>query len=653
MLKRRQVRKLSQKNQSWKKVGARAGLCGGKLTARCKPWPGVTIRGSDAAQVAASSENQWIFWYGEHKVSEVQLSRLQSFDSGFSKSFKLGSGNTYTKAVVEALSDCWELLAETQATKNQKLPEDIDQFLDWARQHFTDEKSILPEGRVSKFVSAKLAYIVETINNAEESTDFEEDDDDEDFQKKKQPSKSKKVVHQPKQPSRDKAAAKVRAQDLEIEDICLACGFEKTPESNIRPHPLFIGGLCDECLEVIRSTAFSYGADGCMSYCAICGGGGSLLVCDKENCGRTYCTDCLVELGSDDVVTAVEECDPWSCFLCEPATFPDLLIKRRQDSQQRLLEIFQKPSILHNVPKITEGSKLRVLSLFDGIGTAKVVLENLNLDIEAYYSVEIEDDAIQVVRRHHGDVHQLGDIRSLTEEKLAELGRIDLLVGGSPCNDLACVNPARKGLYDATGTGILFFDFYRILMTLMSIQPGHSVFWLFENVVHMNKETKATISRFLECEPVKLDAGYFSAQSRNRYFWGNIPGMYEPVAEDIKALRITLQDVLSEGREAVVPKIRTVTTRGASLLQGRNEDTHAVVMNGQSDKLWPTELEKVFGFPEHYTDVGNLAPGKRQKLLGRSWCVPVVEHLLKPLTKLFVMKPLPKIQCSCHKNNIQ
>ena len=35
-------------------------------------------------------------------------------------------------------------------------------------------------------------------------------------------------------------------------------------------------------------------------------------------------------------------------------------------------------------------------------------------------------------------------------------------------------------------------------MTLMSRQPNHSVLWLFENVVHMNKETKETISRFLE-----------------------------------------------------------------------------------------------------------------------------------------------------------
>lgn len=61
-----------------------------------------------------------------------------------------------------------------------------------------------------------------------------------------------------------------------------------------------------------------------------------------------------------------------------------------------------------------------MLSLFDGIGTAKVVLDNLKLDVEVYYSFEIEDDCIQVVNLNHGDcVVQLGDIRDLTEEKVS------------------------------------------------------------------------------------------------------------------------------------------------------------------------------------------------------------------------------------------
>lgn len=68
------------------------------------------------------------------------------------------------------------------------------------------------------------------------------------------------------------------------------------------------------------------------------------------------------------------------------------------------------------------------MSLFDGIGTAKVVIDNLNLDIEVYYSVEIEEDAIQVVDLNHGDsVIHLGDIRSLTEEKVCEAYALPLI----------------------------------------------------------------------------------------------------------------------------------------------------------------------------------------------------------------------------------
>lgn len=36
-----------------------------------------------------------------------------------------------------------------------------------------------------------------------------------------------------------------------------------------------------------------------------------------------------------------------------------------------------------------------------------------------------------------------------------EWGPFDLVIGGSPCNDLSIVNPARKGLYGRdTGLGL-------------------------------------------------------------------------------------------------------------------------------------------------------------------------------------------------------
>lgn len=46
-------------------------------------------------------------------------------------------------------------------------------------------------------------------------------------------------------------------------------------------------------------------------------------------------------------------------------------------------------------------------------------------------------------------------------------------------------------------------------------------------------------------------------------------------------------------------------------------------------------LRRIFGFPLHYTDVSNMGRGARQKLLGRSWSVPVIRHLFSPLKDYF------------------
>ena len=55
-----------------------------------------------------------------------------------------------------------------------------------------------------------------------------------------------------------------------------------------------------------------------------------------------------------------------------------------------------------------------------------------------------------------------------------------------------------------------------------------------------------------------------------------------------------------------------------------------VKQNGKATDLRVDELEKIFGFPHHYTDVG-LKDSERLKLLGKSFCVQAFKSLLEPL----------------------
>lgn len=57
-------------------------------------------------------------------------------------------------------------------------------------------------------------------------------------------------------------------------------------------------------------------------------------------------------------------------------------------------------------------------------------------------------------------------------------------------------------------------------------------------------------------------------------------------------------------------------------------------MRGEKSNISVQEMEKLFGLPEHYTDVQNLSPTMRQKLLGKSWSVQVICELLTPLSSL-------------------
>lgn len=75
--------------------------------------------------------------------------------------------------------------------------------------------------------------------------------------------------------------------------------------------------------------------------------------------------------------------------------------------------------------------KLKVLSLFDGISCGQVALERANIPVETYYASEIDKYAIQVTQKNYPNTIQLGDVTKIDFTQFA--GKIDLLIGGSPC----------------------------------------------------------------------------------------------------------------------------------------------------------------------------------------------------------------------------
>lgn len=106
---------------------------------------------------------------------------------------------------------------------------------------------------------------------------------------------------------------------------------------------------------------------------------------------------------------------------------------------------------------------MRYVSLFSGIEAAAVAWQPLGFELCAVS--EIEPFPCSVLAHHYPSVPNLGDITKITREQIAELGKIDLVVGGFPCQDVS-VAGKRAGLKNDDGSATrsgLFFDAMRIV----------------------------------------------------------------------------------------------------------------------------------------------------------------------------------------------
>jgi DNA (cytosine-5)-methyltransferase 3A len=186
---------------------------------------------------------------------------------------------------------------------------------------------------------------------------------------------------------------------------------------------------------------------------------------------------------------------------------------------------------------------MNILSLFDGMSCGQIALRQLGIPINKYYAAEIDPYAMRVTQNNFPDTIHLGDV---TKVKGEDLEKIDLLLGGSPCQGFSF---AGKQLNFDDPRSALFFEYVRLL------KECNPKYFLLENV-RMKKEYQDVITEHLGVEPIMINSALVSAQNRVRLYWTNIPNITQP-----KDKGIVLKDVLEETPDNFVKMSNTFTAR--------------------------------------------------------------------------------------------
>lgn len=271
---------------------------------------------------------------------------------------------------------------------------------------------------------------------------------------------------------------------------------------------------------------------------------------------------------------------------------------------------------------------MNVLSLFDGLSCGQIALNKVGIKYDNYYASEIDVHAIKVTQHNYPNTIQLGDIHNI---KGADLPKIDILFGGSPCQSFSSAGN-RTGFDGKSG---LFWEFVRVLN---EVKPKY---FLLENV-KMKKEWEDIITKEMGVEPILINSNLVSAQNRERLYWTNIPNITQPEDKNIK-----LSDVLSNDKFREIPKCfynkwgtkmridknpNWVKNNKSNCLTTKNCHTNQYLFNEDKSLcrlLNADEFERLQTIPAGYTSV--VSNTERYKMIGNGWTVDVISHIFKQI----------------------
>jgi hypothetical protein len=285
---------------------------------------------------------------------------------------------------------------------------------------------------------------------------------------------------------------------------------------------------------------------------------------------------------------------------------------------------------------------MNVLSLFNGMSTGHTALDNVGIKVDKYYSSEIKPAAIKLTQHHYPDTIQVGDVTKWKEWDI-EWAKIDLVLSGSPCQDLSIASKNRVGLEGSRSS--LFWVFVDILNHIKDLNPN--VLFLQENVGSANRKDVGIMSRALGVYPARLNSSLVTAQLRDRYYWTNIKttkdGLFGDIVVDIpqpKDRKILFEDIITSGIVKIDKHscLNTGSGRGGSQdsLIHRNNTTGMITLIYENKTpcvrtVNKIEMCRLQGFKDNWCDI--LTRTQAGSLLGDGWTLPVIEHIFSYIEK--------------------
>lgn len=301
--------------------------------------------------------------------------------------------------------------------------------------------------------------------------------------------------------------------------------------------------------------------------------------------------------------------------------------------------------------------KIRVGTLFSGIGAPEVALKELDINHEVIFACEKDIEAKKTYLANHRTKYFFDDITKINEEAIKNMD-VDLLIFGAPCQSFSLAGK-RKGLKDERGR-----LFIKAIQITQAINPDYV---LIENVTGLQTQNKGKdlekLIRLMNKAGYSVKKKIINSrdfgvpQNRSRIYIVLIKKTkknffsFSEGREPIKKLSDVLDDKVDKKYYATSSFLKKQKVKKKLLEYNKeyiNCITNTIARNGssaeyinyvaavnaaihQKRKPTPRECARLHGFPEEFILLDEISTTQLYRQFANTMTVPVIKEIIKKM----------------------